>query len=126
MHEPTRKRTLYTRPERISDATVHVVGTALAMLSVPVLVTLTAMLRPDTRAIVGISVYGATLIAMLLCSALYNMFSVPGWNGVLRRLDHSAIYIKIAGTFTAFAMLSEAGALPLILLLWTAALAGSR
>ena len=90
----------------------------------PVLITLTAVLRPETHAIVGISVYGATLIAMLLCSALYNMFSVPGWNGLLRRLDHSAIYIKIAGTFTAFVMLSEAGTLPLILLLWTAALAG--
>lgn len=124
MHAPTRKRTLYTRPERISDATVHVVGSILALLAVPVLVTLTVMLRPETHAIVGTAVYGATLIAMLMCSAAYNMFSVPGWNGVLRRLDHSAIYIKIAGTFTAFVMLSGATEVPLILLLWAAALSG--
>lgn len=124
MHEPTRKRAIYTRAERVSDATVHVLGTALALAAVPVLITLTAFLRPEPAAIVGTAVYGAALIAMLLCSALYNMLSVPGWNGVLRRLDHSAIYVKIAGTYTAFVMLSGATELPLVVILWTAALAG--
>jgi hemolysin III len=118
------RRTTYSRAETISDATVHVAGTALALAAVPVLITMTAFLRPDIPAIIGTSVYGATLIAMLLCSALYNMFSAPGWNGVLRRLDHSAIYVKIAGTFTAFCLLSEATDIPLIIFMWTAALAG--
>ncbi|WP_136683267.1 PAQR family membrane homeostasis protein TrhA [Falsirhodobacter xinxiangensis] len=123
MNEPTRKRTLYTRPERISDAAVHVIGTALALMAVPVLITLTATRAPGPHAIAGIAIYGAALIACMGCSAAYNMLSVPGWNGVLRRLDHSAIYIKIAGTFTAFIMLAGTG-IWLIVALWAAALTG--
>lgn len=120
----TMRRTVYSRSEWLSDASVHVLGTVLAVAAVPVLITLTAFLRPQTTALVGIGVYGATLIAMLVCSALYNMVSIPGWNAILRRLDHSAIYIKIAGTYTAFVMLSGATEVPVIILLWTAALAG--
>ncbi|QUS35992.1 PAQR family membrane homeostasis protein TrhA [Falsirhodobacter algicola] len=120
----TTKRTVYSRSEWISDAAVHVLGTVLALAAVPVLVTLTAVLRPDLSALAGIGIYGATLIAMLLCSALYNMLHAPGWRGVLQRLDHSAIYLKIAGTYTAFVLLSGATEVPLVILLWTAALTG--
>lgn len=120
----TTRRTDYSRSEWRSDATVHVLGTVLALAAVPVLITLTAFLRPEVPALVGTAVYGATLIAMLLCSALYNMVGSPRWQGVLRRLDHSAIYIKIAGTYTAFVLLSGATEVPLVILLWTAALIG--
>lgn len=120
----TQRRTHYSRSEWLSDATVHVLGTVLAVMAVPVLITLTALLRPQPSALAGTIIYGATLIAMLLCSALYNMVGVPSWQGVLRRLDHSAIYIKIAGTYTAFVLLSGATEVPLVILLWTAALAG--
>lgn len=120
----TTRRTEYSRSEWLSDATVHVLGTVLAVVSVPVLITLTAVLRPQIPALVGTSVYGVTLIAMLLCSALYNTLRIPGWTGVLRRLDHSAIYLKIAGTYTAFVLLSGAAGVPLVILLWVAALAG--
>jgi hemolysin III len=42
---------------------------------------------------------------MLTCSALYNMIRVPQWADRLRRLDQSAIYFKIAGTYTPFVVL---------------------
>ena len=48
------------------------------------------------------TVYGVTLIAMLGFSALYNTIGQRRWHGLLRRLDHSAIYAKIAGTYTPF------------------------
>ncbi len=116
-------RPAYTRSERISDGIVHVMGTVLGLAAVPVLITLTAMLRGDAAAVTGASIYGATLIAMLLCSATYNMVPSGWWEGVLRRMDHSAIYLKIAGTYTAFALISGTGT-TLVAGLWVAAAIG--
>lgn len=117
-------RVIYTRPELVSDGVVHVLGLTAALASVPVLITLTAFLRGDAPAIAGTAIYGATLIAMLLCSALYNMIRAERWQGLLWRLDHSAIYFKIAGTYTAFVMLTGTGLL-LAVILWLAALSGA-
>lgn len=96
----------YSRAEVVSDLAVHAVGLAAAVLAVPALVIGTWSLGRETSVVLGVSVYGATLIAMILCSALYNMAHPDRWTHVLRRLDHSAIYLKIAGTYTPFALLS--------------------
>ena len=117
-------RQTYTRPERISDGVIHVAGVLLALTAVPVLITLTATMRGDMAAITGASIYGATLIAMLACSAVYNISGPCAWEGVLRRLDHSAIYLKIAGTYSAFVLISGQGAM-LLTGLWAAAAAGT-
>ncbi|MDT8854230.1 hemolysin III family protein [Paracoccaceae bacterium Fryx2] len=117
-------RSGYSRAERLSDAAVHLSGLSAAVLAVPVLITLAVVWRGDGQAIAGVSVYGVTLIAMILCSALYNMTVHPYWNAVFRRMDHSAIYCKIAGTFTAFVMLSGQGAV-LLAGIWVAALCGT-
>jgi hemolysin III len=113
-------RTAYSRAEYLSDAVVHVVGLAMVAGAVPVLIVLTAMLRGDAPAVVGASVYGATLILMILCSALYNMITRPDWHWLLRRMDHAAIYLKIAGTYTPFALISGQGA-GLVAAVWAAA-----
>lgn len=63
---------------------------------------------------------------MLVCSALFNLAPVSPRKRLLRRLDHAAIYLLIAGTYTPFAhRLIEAGAGPgLLVAVWTLALAG--
>ena len=114
----------YSRAERLSDAVMHVSGLTAAMLAVPVLVTLTVVLRGDATAVVATSIYGATLIAMILCSALYHMVPQGSWTLVLRRLDHAAIYLKIAGTYTPFTLLAG-GQGYLLAGLWGAAAAGT-
>ena len=111
----------YDRAERVSDAVVHLAGLALALAAVPVLITLTATMRGDAAGIVGVSVYGATLIAMLSASLAYNHIPNPNWSDRLRRLDMSAIYLKIAGTVTPFAVLSGTGA-TFVAAMWIAAL----
>lgn len=113
----------YSRAERLSDAVVHVAGLAAVVGAVPVLIVLTTLLRGDAPSVVGASVYGATLVLMILCSALYNMIARPDWSWLLRRLDHSAIYLKIAGTYTPFALISGQGWL-LTAVLWGAAAVG--
>ena len=117
----------YSKAERVSDAVVHVMGLMLVLMAVPVLIVLTALYRGDAASVTGVSIYGAALIAMILCSALYNIGETSGWGTarewLLRRLDHSAIYLKIAGTYTPFTLLSGHG-VALTAGVWAAAIAG--
>ncbi|CUJ98894.1 hemolysin [Ruegeria denitrificans] len=118
-------RPAYTRAERISDGVVHVLGVAAALVAVPVLITVTAQHRSEPQAVLGVSVYGATLVLMLTLSALYNMVENDRWSDFLRRLDHSGIYVKIAGTYTPFVLLSGGQASGLLIGLWSSATLGS-
>jgi len=110
----------YDRAEKVSDAIVHLAGLILAIGAVPVLITLTAIWRGDAAGIVGVSIYGATLIVMLSASLAYNHIGHPDWTDLLRRIDMSAIYLKIAGTVTPFAVLSGTG-IAFMAAMWTGA-----
>lgn len=118
-------RPAYSRAERLSDGVVHVFGLGLALIAVPVLIALTTTYRSEPTAILSAYVYGASLILMLTFSALYNMVENERWSGFLRRLDHSAIYVKIAGTYTPFVLLSSVPAPGLLAGLWGSAVLGS-
>ncbi len=120
-----REPKLYTRSEYISDAVVHVSGLTLALIAAPILITLTAVWTGETRAITAVSIYAVTLVAMLLCSALYNMIRHAEWNDRLRRLDQSAIYMKIAGTYTPFLLLTGTKSGWILALIWLIAIAGA-
>lgn len=117
------KRAGYSRAEYLSDLAVHLTGLATVTAAVPVLIVLAALLDGNTWQITAASIYGASLIAMIGCSALYNIFPHPEWEWLLRRLDHSAIYLKIAGTYTAFVLIAGHG-FALAAGLWAAAAAG--
>lgn len=110
MESRTNIRRLPARREQIADAAVHVIGVTLVLLAVPVLITLAAVWREEASLIAAISVYGVSLIAMILFSATYNLAAMrsPGQRvlEMLRRLDHGTIYVKIAGTYTPFAVIA--------------------
>jgi hemolysin III len=74
-----------------------------------------------------LAVYGATLLAMLGFSAAYHMVRVPAWRGRLQRMDHAAIFLKIAGTYTPFAAIKIGGATgwTLLAVVWVVALLGA-
>ncbi len=100
----------YSRAEQIADMTVHAVGLLGALLAVPVLITLAAVWDDQGSFIAAVAVYGASILMMLGMSAGYN-FSVLRRRGGrllewLRRADHAAIYVKIAGTYTPYAVLA--------------------
>lgn len=115
----------YSRAEMRSDAFVHVFGVGAAVIAVPVLITLAVKLHGDTRAIVGVGLYGVALIAMLVCSALYNMTWDVQRKAFFRHFDHTAILCKIAATYTPFMMLSAGGGGWLLPGLWGAAVGGA-
>ncbi len=115
----------YTRAELLSDAAVHVIGVAAALIAVPVLVTLAVVWFGDATTVGAALVYGASLLAMFVCSAANNMIRVPARKDMLRRIDQSAIYVKIAGSYTPLAVLTGTHAGLFLASLWGAALAGA-
>ncbi|MEO0860292.1 MAG: hemolysin III family protein [Pseudomonadota bacterium] len=118
--DPETETRPYDRAERLSDAMVHLAGLVLALGAVPVLITLTALWHKDVAGVTGVAVYGATLICMLSASLAYNHVYSPEWTDRLRKIDMSAIYLKIAGTVTPFALLSDTGS-GFLIAMWSAA-----
>src|SRR6056297_3247311 len=89
----------YSRAERIADGIVHIVGIGAAIVGVALLFALWA-LQMDGPTLAATILYCAALIVMLTASAAYHMAAHTAARPILRRLDHAAIYVKIAGTFT--------------------------
>ncbi len=98
----------YSRAEYLSDVLVHLIGVVTVAATVPVLIVL-ASVTGGLEDIYATAIYGATLTTTILFSALYNIFPHPNWEWLLKRLDHSAIFLKIAGTYTALALISGGG-----------------
>jgi len=84
----------------------HLIGAVAAMAGLVVLVVL-ASLQGNPWKIVSFSIYGATLVLLYTASALYH--SRPG-HPLLQKLDHYAIYLLIAGTYTPFSLVTLHGA----------------
>lgn len=95
------------RGERFNGYT-HLAGAVLAAAGAATLITIAALTGDATR-IVAFSVYGAALFLLYLMSTIYH--SLRGRpKDVFRKLDHVAIYVMIAGTYTPFALVTLAGA----------------
>jgi hemolysin III len=92
----------YDRVEIIADGVVHAIGLCFGLIGGIVIVVLVASESTKPAAIVAVSIYAIALFAMLGLSAAYNMWPVSDTKWILRRFDHSAIYVLIAGTYTPF------------------------
>jgi len=92
-----------TTGEEIANSLSHGAGLALALVGTPILIV--AAVRYGTAwNTVGVSVFGASAIALYLASTLYHALRHDGAKRVFRVLDHSAIFILIAGTYTPFTL----------------------
>ena len=107
------------------DAIVHVAGVA-GGVTASVILTIIAVSRFEPAYAAGLGLYAFGLIAMLICSALYNMTNERWSKGLFRRLDHAAIFLMIAGTYTPFALLAIGGRLGmgLLIFVWSVAVIG--
>lgn len=94
----------YTLRERIADGCIHVIGVTASVVALTVLLIMGVQAQA-TLWIVAVSIYGLALVAMFTCSAGYNLIVRPKVKAVFRRLDHAAIFIMIAGTYTPFALM---------------------
>lgn len=114
----------YTRAEYISDAIVHASGIGAALIGGPLLITLAALWIGEAGVVTAVAIYVATGLAMWSASAAYNLLQRPAWVDRLRRMDQSAIYFKIAGTYTPFAALA-AGQAGFLAGIWAVAAFGA-
>lgn len=97
-----------TLKEEIANSITHGIGAVLSIAGLSVLVVL-ASLHGDAWRVVSFSVFGATLVLLYLASTFYHSFQNPRVKRLFRILDHSAIYLLIAGSYTPFTLVSMRG-----------------
>jgi len=116
---------LYSRGERIADAVIHCAGLGAGVVGVVILFSL-ALPLVTTGTAAALAVYATGLLTMLSCSALYNLARRGTRKEVLRRFDHAAIFVMIAGTHTPFVASKIGGTTGFALLasVWTLGIAG--
>jgi hemolysin III len=98
-----------SRQSELANTITHAVGVALALAGLAVLVTI-ASLHGNPRQVVSYSIYGVTLVLLYGASTAYHGIQLPRARRLLRTLDHAAIYLLIAGTYTPFSLISLRGA----------------
>lgn len=100
----------YTKGEEISNAVTHGIGT-LASIAALFLLIVNSCKYGNVWHVVSYTIFGASLIILYLGSTLYHSITNKSAKKVFRRIDHSSIYILIAGTYTPFTLTVLRGAL---------------
>jgi len=110
--------------EILANAITHGIGAVLAVAGAVCLIA--ASTRGPARLIVSCSVFSGALVLVYLCSTLYHSLVRTRARHVFHVLDHSAIYVLIAGTYTPFTLISLRGPLgwALFTVVWSLAVAG--
>jgi hemolysin III len=111
--------------EEIANTISHGLALVLALVAVPVLV-FSAMRAGDVRFLIGVSVFGATMILLYLASTLYHSTTHEEVKRLFRLFDHTAIFLLIAGSYTPFALgvLRGPWGWSMLTAVWTLAIVG--
>lgn len=111
----------YSLPETLADGLVHALGLVLALAALPLL-----LVQAGEGPFWAALLYGLCLVLSLAASALYHLSPAERGRPLLHRIDHAAIYFKIAGTYTPLvALVGGAFAYGVLLLVWLLALLGA-
>lgn len=121
VHDAVARRRLC---ERDIDRWVHRIGLAAAPAAVIALAGIAQ--RRGAVALAGVLVYGTGLLAMIGCSALYHLCGDARRRALYRQLDHAAIFLMIAGTYTPLTLVAIGGSWGhgLLVFVWTVAACG--
>lgn len=116
---------LQSRGEEIANSVTHGTGLLVSLAALPVLV-LAAAAHGDPLQVVSGIIFGTTLVVLYFTSTLYHALPLGRAKRVLRVLDHSAIYLLIAGTYTPFMLgpLRGPWGWTLLVVIWALALLG--
>lgn len=114
-----------TRLEKLADGWVHGVAAVLLTFAVGAALGL-AIWQGGVGMASAVAVYGVCVMAMIGCSMAYNLTEEPKRKALLRRFDHAAIFLMIAGTYTPFTTLRFDGAwaISMTTVVWALALIG--
>ena len=114
-----------SRGEKISNSVSHGIGLIAALVATPFLI-MHAVERGDMGFIVGVSIFAATMVLLYLVSTLYHALPRGKAKSAFRVIEHSAIFLLIAGTYTPFTLgvLRGAWGWTLLGLVWGLAVTG--
>lgn len=114
-----------TRGEEVANALTHGLGLLGSLVALPVLV-VTALARGDALLVAGFSIFGATLVALYAASTIYHALPPSRAKQLFRVVDHVAIYLLIAGSYTPFTFGVLRGAWGWVLsgIVWSLAVVG--
>ncbi|QZN96533.1 PAQR family membrane homeostasis protein TrhA [Symbiopectobacterium purcellii] len=116
----------YTLAEEIANSISHGAGVVLGIVGLVLLLVQAVDNGATSMAIASYSLYGGTIILLFLASTLYHAIPSPRAKPWLKRFDHCAIYLLIAGTYTPFLLvgLDSPLARGLMIVIWSMALVG--
>ncbi|HCN03490.1 MULTISPECIES: PAQR family membrane homeostasis protein TrhA [Pantoea] len=116
----------YPLAEEIANSISHGLGCLFGIVGLMLLLDKASVMNAGLTAIVSSSLYGGSMILLFLASTLYHAVSHPRAKRVLKKVDHCAIYLLIAGTYTPFLMvgLQSPLAYGLMAVIWGLALLG--
>lgn len=119
------KRETYPREEELVNILSHAGGLILSVVAL-VLLVVRASLHGNGWHVVSFSIFGASLVALYGASTAYHSAQKPKLRERMRVIDHAAIYILIAGTYTPFTLITLKGAVGWVVfgVCWAMALAG--
>lgn len=114
-----------SQAEEIANSISHGIGLIAALIGIPFLITHAAQ-SGDAQYVAGATVFGATILLLYLGSTLYHALPVGKAKRIFRIIEHSAIFLLIAGTYTPFTLgvLRGTWGWTLFGLIWGLALAG--
>ncbi|MFL5483825.1 MAG: hemolysin III family protein [Gemmatimonadaceae bacterium] len=114
-----------TSGEEIANSLTHGLGVVLTLVVGPMLVII-AVRSGDPWRVVAAAVYATTLLLLFTSSMLYHGLRPPAAKAVFQRIDHAAIYLLIAGTYTPFTLITLRGpwGWSLFGIIWALAIAG--
>jgi len=117
--------TRYSGHEELANSLTHAFGIILSIAGLAALIAV-ATLHGGVREIASSAIYGATLIVLYTTSTLYHSIPLSGPKRLLRTLDHLAIFLLIAGTYTPFVLIALRGTWgwTLFIVIWTLAALG--
>ena len=110
--------------EKLNSIT-HLVGAVLALIGFGSLITI-GIVEQNTPLLIGFVVFGFTLVLLYTMSTLYHSFHPPKLKRIFQKLDHVAIYLLIAGTYTPYMLVSlhDHNGLLMLVLIWVMAVIG--
>ncbi len=111
--------------EEIANSVTHGLGAVLGIAGF-VFLLVAAIQRGSARHITAVVIFGTTLILLYVASTLYHALTPPRAKRVFQILDHSAIYLLIAGTYTPFTLITLRGVWgwSLLAVIWSLAIFG--
>lgn len=99
----------YSPREELANVVTHGAGFVLSIAGLALMVTL-ASLHGDAWLVTSTSIFGASLVLLYATSTLYHFFRDEQLKQTMRKFDHAAIFLLIAGTYTPFLLVSLRGA----------------